>query len=235
MALKTKKEFAADCGISSRHISTYVGRRQIVLTEEGKIDDKNEINYAFLIDKGYNQVKKTNGQGKKAPAKKAKPKPKPSVSKGKTEKPKPEPKPEVKKPRVLTAAEKEVKANVEYLASLDKAQKEHTVSKTNHEAEIKRIQMEKLQGKLIPTDLVTSVIQLQAESLKTAYHEAVEKLIIIIGQKKKLSNKDTAEIRKKLTGQINDAINSGLEESQKGIKRIVKEYSESRGVGESKT
>ena len=107
---------------------------------------------------------------------------------------------------------------------MDRNKLQADTDKKRHDAEISRIKMEKLQGLLIPTEMVTSVIQLQAESLKKSYHDASEKLIIIFSQKKKLNNKEMGDLRKELTGVINDAIDAGIEESKIGIKRIVSEY-----------
>jgi hypothetical protein len=239
MALKTKKEFADDCGIDSKHISTYAKRRLIVVREDGKIDNTNEVNYAFLIQKGFVETKKQQGTGKKPSVKKkstaayAK---KPPVKKETV--PKSEAKEPVK-PKVPRKSaeqkriEEETQRRVEELASMDRDKLEADTDKKRFDAEIARIKMEKLQGLLIPTDLVTSVIQLQAESLKKSYHDAAEKLIIIFCQKKKLNNKEMGELRRELNENVNDAIDSGIEESKKGIKRIVTDYAEVRGVGES--
>jgi len=232
MALKTKKEFADMCGIDSKHVSTYAKRRLVVVRKDGKIDDTNEVNYAFLIQKGFVESKKKNGTADKrstGKASTAKPTKKPVAKK----KPEPKPKVEPKQTAEQLLIEKEKRERIEQLAAMDRDKLQADTDKKRHDAEIARIRMEKLQGLLIPTELAISVVQLQAESLKKAYHDACEKLIIIFSQKKKLNNSQTAEIRKELTGVINTAIDAGIKESKKGIKRIVKEYSEVRGVGES--
>lgn len=242
--MKTKKEFAEMCGIMTKHISTYEKRRLIVIEKDGKIDDSNEVNYAFLIQKGFVESKKKNGTADGRSTKKSvtkKPTAKKVVAKKTTAKPgakkKPEPKPEKHEPLKKTPEQLEIEyerqQRIEKLASMDRDKLQADTDKKRHDAEIARIKLEKLQGLLIPTDLVTSVIQLQAASLRKSYHEAAEKLIIIFSQKKKLTNKEMGELRRELTGVVNDAIDSGIEESKKGIGRIVKEYSEVRGVGES--
>lgn len=240
MSLKTKKEFADDCGIDSKHISTYAKRRLIVIRKDGKIDNTNDVNYAFLIQKGFVETKKQQGTGKKPAGKKKSSTA--SIKKG-TVKKKPLVKADTKPPANdniprKTAEEKrideEIKRRSDELAAMDRDKLEADTDKKRFDAEISRIKMEKLQGLLIPTDLVISVIQLQSESLKKSYHDAAEKLIIIFCQKKKLNNKEMGELRRELNENVNDAIDSGIKESKKGIKRIVTDYAEVRGVGESK-
>lgn len=221
------------CGISSRHISTYAKRRQIVINDDGLIDVDHEINYAFLIQKGFNEIKKQNGTGKKTPAKKAVAKKtttkKAPAKKSPAKKAKADHKPKPVPPPVV---DPEIERLKQELAAMDRDKLQADTDKKRHDAEIARIRMEKLQGLLIPTDLVVSVIQLQAESLKKAYHDAAEKLIIIFSQKKKLTNTEMGDLRRELTTVINNAIDDGIDESKKGVKKIVKEYSEVRGVGE---
>lgn len=223
------------CSIGTKHISTYSKRRQIVVEEDGTIDASNEINYAFLIQKGFVESKKQNGTADGRSSKKIvttkKTKAKPISKKNLVTKHEEEHPPE--KTAEQLEIEYEKRQRIEELASMDRDKLQADTAKKRHDAEIARIKMEKLQGLLIPTDLVMSVIQLQSESLKTSYHDASEKLIIIFSQKKKLTNKEMGDLRRELTGVINMAIDSGINESKRGIKKIVKEYSEVRGVGES--
>lgn len=245
MALKTKKEFAEMCSIATKHISTYVGRRQIIVEKNGKIDDSHEVNYAFLIQKGFVETKKKNGtadgrstkkttkpKATKKPAAKKKPGTKPKAKPAAKAKKEEKPKPQEKTPEQLEIEYKR-QQRVEELAAMDREKLQADTDKKRHDAEISRIKMEKLQGLLIPTELVTNVIQLQADSLKKVYHEAAEKLLIILSQKAKMNNKELADMRKKLVDDINHAIDEGIETSKKGLGEIVKNYSETRGVGES--
>ena len=198
----TKKKFATKCGIKTKDLSVYIIRSQVIQTKNGLINDQNEHNYAFLIKKGIAKYKA-----------KVKPKTKPLMK-------------SIANPVVETPlVDPEMARHILELAELDKLKKQADVDKLMYEIELKRIAVEKQQGLLIPTELATSVIQLQAESLKTSYYAACERLIIVIIQKKKLKNQEMANIRKELTCNINYAIDYGIEEALKGIKRIVEEYS----------
>jgi len=224
MAKKTKKEFAEICGIRTKDLSVYILRSKVIVGSDGMIDDKNEHNIAFIANRGRKPKKevipKTVRALKKKPITKPVQKKKPvkSLKENAPVIETPEPKPEPEIDSVLEAERLE-------RAELDKAKLKADLQNKLLSADIARINKERLQGQLIPTDLAISVIKLQADSLKVAYHAAAEHLILIIGQRKKLNNKDISNIRRDLTGTINKAVDVGANESHKGIKRIVKEYS----------
>ena len=222
MAKKTKKEFADICGIKTKDLSVYIMRHKVLVSSDGLIDDKNEHNLAFIANRGRKTKKKTIVKHKPKASSKLKTKTKPKQSqKKKAEEPK-------EKTLDIKFSEPQnpiLEVEIYERAELDKAKLKADLKKKLLDSDIAKINKEKLQGLLIPTDLVMSVIKLQSDSLKVAYHAAAENLILIIGQRKKLNNKDVADIRRDLTGTINDAVDVGVSESHKGIKKIVREYS----------
>lgn len=240
MSSKTKKEFADLCGIKTKDLSVYIMRSKVIVGSDGLIDDKNEHNIAFMANRGRKPKKAVVPRTKRVlknkrasklmtkatikPVAKAVTKP---VQKEKPIKQQKEDKPIVETPKPKPEPEIDPKLAAEILerAELDKAKLKADLHKKVLDADIAKINKEKLQGLLIPTDLVISVVKLQADSLKVAYHAAAEHLILIIGQRKKLNSKDIADIRRDLTGTINKAVDVGASESHKGIKKIVKEYS----------
>lgn len=220
MAKKTKKEFADICEIKTKDLSVYIMRHKVLVGNDGLIDDKNEHNLAFIANRGRKTKKKTIVKHKPKARSKLKTKTKQSQKK-KAEEPK-------EKTLEIKFSEPQnpiLEVEIYERAELDKAKLKADLKKKLLDSDIAKINKEKLQGLLIPTDLVMSVIKLQSDSLKVAYHAAAENLILIIGQRKKLNNKDIADIRRDLTGTINQAVNVGVSESHKGIKKIVKEYS----------
>lgn len=237
MSSKTKKEFAEICGIKTKDLSVYIMRSKVIVGSDGLIDDKNEHNIAFMANRGRKPKKAVVPRVKRVLKKKPASKPKTKsivkpVAKAVTkpvQKEKPIKQQKEDKPIVEPNPEPEINpdlaAEILERAELDKAKLKADLHKKLLDADIAKINKEKLQGLLIPTDLVISVVKLQADSLKVAYHMAAEHLILIIGQRKKLNSKDIADIRRDLTGTINKAVDVGASESHKGIKKIVKEYS----------
>lgn len=214
MANKTKKEFADICGIKTKDLAVYIMRHKVIVDADNLIDDKNEHNIAFIANRGSRSKKKTVLNSKL----------KPTTSKQTQKKKAVKPK-EQSLEIDFTAPKLKLESDIYERAALDKEKLKADLKKKLLDSDIAKITKEKLQGLLIPTELVTSVIKLQSDSLKIAYHAAAEHLILIIGQRKKLNNKDIADIRRDLTGTINEAVDVGVNESHKGIKKIVKEYS----------
>jgi len=112
---------------------------------------------------------------------------------------------------------------------IDTAKKMLDIKKINEEYEILQLKKEKLQGLLIPTRLAQAVTISLSESLKIAFHEGVENLIVILSQKKQLSASEMADIRKELVVLINGSLDKAILVCKKSIKNIVKEYSEKKG------
>ena len=218
MAKKTKKQFADICEIKTKDLSVYIMRHKVLVGNDGLIDDKNEHNLAFIANRGRKTKKKTIVKPKVSSKLKTKTK---QSQKNKAV----EPKEKTLEIKFQEPQNPILESEIYERAELDKAKLKADLKKKLLDSDIAKINKEKLQGLLIPTDLVMSVIKLQSDSLKVAYHAAAENLILIIGQRKKLNNKDIADIRRDLTGTINQAVDVGVSESHKGIKKIVKEYS----------
>jgi len=87
--------------------------------------------------------------------------------------------------------------------------------------------------KLPKSKCVEKEIEVFTLQEQSDYMDAAEKLILLISHKKKMTSHEKTEIRTGLIDIINSSIDSGIEESKKGISRIVQEYSETLGVGES--
>ena len=218
MAKKTKKQFADICEIKTKDLSVYIMRHKVLVGNDGLIDDKNEHNLAFIANRGRKTKKKTIVKPKVSSKLKTKTK---QSQKNKAV----ETKEKTLEIKFQEPQNPILESEIYERAELDKAKLKADLKKKLLDSDIAKINKEKLQGLLIPTDLVMSVIKLQSDSLKVAYHAAAENLILIIGQRKKLNNKDIADIRRDLTGTINQAVDVGVSESHKGIKKIVKEYS----------
>ena len=51
MSKHSKKEFADLCGIKTKVLSVYIGRAQVIVDDDGQIDDTNAVNGLFLANR----------------------------------------------------------------------------------------------------------------------------------------------------------------------------------------
>jgi hypothetical protein len=102
-------------------------------------------------------------------------------------------------------------------------------------AEKEALQLQKLAGKLIPVDLVFTVIRIHNNDIFATFQNDVENMasmycdILAGGNRKKLS-----EIVDKLSARLDDAVKRAAEVSEASIRAAVSEYSETRNKGERK-
>lgn len=208
------------CGMESRKLSVYISRRKVVMSGD-YFDDTIETNRLFLAKYG----------GNKAEVKKEKPAKKAEMGKPISVK-----KLEIMEPEreVQDAPNTEAPKNLEYLSleALEKKKKEVDIQKGTEQIAILKVQKEKLHGTLIPTELVVQLMVQHSESIKVAYSEALDNMIILISHKKKLSSTEEADIRRQVGPLLNKAVDNAIRASKKGINNIVDEYSEKKGRGE---
>ena len=116
--------------------------------------------------------------------------------------------------------------------ALSKAKKFYDGLHREQEYKLKVIDELKKRGELIPTDFVKQIIATHHRSTVIAYKDANEKFITRLVQKYKLTLDDAAAIRADSVSTINSAANTAVEVSKKDLKRIIREFSNQRGVGE---
>ncbi|MCE3278006.1 MAG: hypothetical protein K0S44_197 [Bacteroidetes bacterium] len=210
MALHTKKQFAELCGLATNALAVYIKRQKITLTKDDKIDDSEEKNADFL-------KKRREKTGVVIPLKVEVP-----------EKKDASPTQDSSKKNKRTPASNGNLSGYE----LDKELKQAELNKKIADTEHRQLQIEKLRGELIPTEIVKPLFIQHSESIKVAYNEASENLIVIISQKKQLSSVEVADLRKQLVSIVNKSVDAAIAATKKGIKNIVEEYSASKAVGE---
>jgi hypothetical protein len=223
MALHSKVEFSALCGFEVNALAVYIKRKKVIVREDGMIDDKQRDNTEFLKRRAATIASKS-AKAEPIPNKKKKPAPEPEGDD--------EPEFTVNR-RAAPKEKKDIQDHDRY--DLELVQKKMAIEKAAEEIEILKVKKDKLQGSLIPTDLVRALIVTHSESLKLSYSEACENLIVIFGGKKQLSTQEIADMRKELARVINTAMDRAVEASKKTLKTIVREYSEQKGRGEKET
>lgn len=119
--------------------------------------------------------------------------------------------------------------------ALEQEKKRLEVEKVRQEIRVKRAQAEKLEGALIPTEVVGSIIREMSESMKIAYLEALETYTVVVSAEHKLSTKQVAKIKGHFTTIINDTLKKQVAAAKKSLENVVAEYSETRGKGERRT
>jgi hypothetical protein len=218
MALYDKAEFSKLCGIKSRELSVYIRRGKVVLTGD-KIDDGKEVNREFLrkrrqhVEDVYHKDYST-----------------PEV----TTQPKPETKKRRKKSPDLTDAvvNSDMSDDGDGLYHLEKKEKQLKNEKLIEEIEIKKIQKAKLYGEVLPTDQVKELFSQTTKTFVVEFYNSVDKILTVISKKKGLTNDEFVQLRKDLISEINIASNKVIDDVKTQIKNIIKDVTETRGVGE---
>lgn len=204
MAFLSKKEFADKCGKTKSWLSVFIPRGKVVLSGEF-IDDAIEPNKSFL--KKW-EVKKLEHD---------------TV----------EPAPVITAPEVNTTIPKIKKtgSSASY-DELEKRLKGLDADKREKEIEKLELQIAKLNGESIPTELAKMVMVQQSKSYIVFLKQTHENMITEIAAAAGLSSKATADLRIKNTALINKMVADVQAESKKMITNIVKTYSDTRGKGE---
>lgn len=216
MALYTMKEFADLCGLSLANLSTYKSRSKIELTD-GKVDDQKDINASFLkhqlSKKGKlsteNSVKNTETTDNS-----------------------------VTSQQILTSKRnKSASAGTEEsgngsLHQLNIKKKALEIEKISEETELLKKKNEKMEGELIPTGMVSSLLQLHFSSVSSQFKNSIENILTEWTKRKDFSREELAELRGQMTGELNNSITKSVKESQRNLNKVLEEFSLRKGVGE---
>lgn len=207
MAKYDKKEFSALCGLETKNLAVYIKRKKVNVVAE-MIDDKDPINAKFIEDQKA-RLRKT-----------ASPKPVKEPKQVKVAKDKPE----------NTEDDAEDDENpyaqaVQHKLSLD-------VAKRQNEIDLQKIEIQKKRGELVPVEAIRSLLVVHSESIKTAYVDAAEDLLVRISQRKQLTTVETAELRKELAETVNKAIDDAISASKKTLLGVTQDFMRKRGVGQ---
>lgn len=209
MALFSKGEFAKLCGMKASAFSNAIARGKVKVNENGMIDDKEEVNASFFKTKLAEQRNKL------------------AADTGDDEQ--------------EDTATDFVNDKAQAIAgpdtvgdayALSKQQQQMQIKKLTEEVDILKIKKEKMQGEVIPTELVKMVIVQHSKSIVSEFYNASDSLLMKISKIKGLNRNEVAELRGELVGVINIAVNDSIVNSKKMIKNIVNEYATKRGRGE---
>lgn len=198
MALHTKKEFAALCGITTSNLTTYASRGKIELTGD-MVDDTKKINVDFLnyrlqLQKDKETEKHHGSQRIQSEID--------LFSASNTVKNIPEDPDESDAPlqRKKSLADLEKK-----LVDIKKAELEYLI----------------LKGKHVPTELVRELFRELGQSFQTSYKDGADALLTEISHRKKLAPDEHATLKGQLTNLINQAHKKAIATAQREVEALV--------------
>lgn len=113
------------------------------------------------------------------------------------------------------------------LVDLERAKKYVDILRIQEGIRLTRINKERMEAKLIPTDLVKDLFRLHFKNMGEEFYQAADNLILIINQRFGSRREDMVELRSELRRLINESIKRGKELSHKDISSLAEEYSES--------
>tara|TARA_R110000851_G_scaffold327741_1_gene497659 strand:+ start:23 stop:688 length:666 start_codon:yes stop_codon:yes gene_type:complete len=211
----SKKEFIDLCFITHATLSMNIKRKKVIPNSHDEIDTALAINNDFLlkyIEKNKQRILNPNSKKKKGKSNKiATPSAPLPVS------------PPVKQ-RDVTPEDLAIEAKAVAVYDLDKQKKLLEIEKLENENKISKIKLDKMNGVVIPTDLVMVLFGQHSKSLTTAFHQAAENFVVEMAQAYGVDKKSQAKMRGDLIAVVNKAIEDSLEISRDGIDNVVDEY-----------
>lgn len=230
MSLVSRKEYAAISKTTVSNVNVYVSRGKVIVEDDGLIDTDNPINKMasdnwIKLHFEKEEKKKLDALRKEAQEKvqsqhKIKGYEKPKVEKA------------VKRGRKpKSRADKKT----EFILDMDKRKKQADVLLQERKAEVEKLKLDKLAGKLIPVDLVFQVLNIHNKSIFATFQSDVENLasifceILAEGDRSKLS-----EVTQKISEKLIETVEKSRDLADLEIDNAVAEYAETRSRGERK-
>ncbi len=204
----TRKEFCDLCDITQAYLSVNIKRKKVVLNENGEVDTSLDINAAWA-------KKRIEKAKKKALTVSEPPETVPEIKPGPTKKTK-------KKEVSADLGMEEAQTVATY--DLERIKKQLEIEEKETSIAINKIKLDKLNGVVIPTDLVMVIFGQHSKSITTAFHQAAENYIVEMAATYEIDKKGIASMRGKLIDIVNQAVKESLEDSRKHIDNIVDEY-----------
>jgi len=202
MAILSLEEFGVSIGMSYDTVKKNAQRGNIVKNSDGKVDTDNPKNKVFY-DKKKAQLSLKPSSGAGV-----------SAEKSKTD-----------KPTGLTGSQK-------VYADLDLRTKIATAEAKERENEIKRIQLEKQAGNLLPVDLCEKIIVINVQAILKSFQSERENMTRIFIERFGGNRKDLVEINTALDKIMDVAISKAEKDAFVEIDNAVNEYQDLRSRGQ---
>lgn len=238
-----RKIFAELTGLSSGNLSNYIKRGKIIPNDDGTIDTEFELNKIFLENRKKLKEEKDNPKPKKEVIQdlpfledvmeevEIEPEPEPILE------PQVFPQKKEKKPsKLLLPVKEKVAATppVEIILNGEKVNAKELalrkqvadVLKVERDAEKKKLEIEKLQGKLMPIELVEQILSINLNTVFKEFEASIFSQVQMF-----IPSNDREEIAtatEKIRFSLADVIEKAREESADQIEAIINDYSQSR-------
>ena len=238
-----RKIFAELTGLSSGNLSNYIKRGKIIPNDDGTIDTEFELNKIFLENRKKLKDEKDNPKPKKELIQdlpfledvmeevEIEPEPEPILE------PQVFPQKKEKKPSKLLLPVKEKAAAtppVEIILNGEKVNAKELalrkqvadVLKVERDAEKKKLEIEKLQGKLMPIELVEQILSINLNTVFKEFEASIFSQVQMF-----IPSNDREEIAtatEKIRYSLADVIEKAREESADQIEAIINDYSQAR-------
>lgn len=236
MAIVSRQEFADICGVDIKYLNVYISRKKVatVITDKSLIDTENPLNVIWKKNLKKNEKEKVEKQRAEKRVKKQQLNNDPVIEKTIQETYQ-----EVvevyTKPETPTQRKKREKQNEddEELVSWDLRKKIADTLKAERAAELEEMKVQKMQGNLMPVDLVKQILKMNIQHiLKTFENDLVNIAsvycdILAEGDRAKLS-----ELIKKMRISLTDTIRKTESNAAQEIENVIEDYAEARSRGE---
>lgn len=207
MAKYKVRQFADAYDIKESTVKSYVHREQLQKDSDGFIDTELDKNKLFIMEM---QLKITNG-----------------TVKNKEENTEIKKRVAVEKPTGLTAQQK-------VYSDLDLRTKIATAEAKERENEIKRMQLEKQAGNLLPVDLCEKIITINIQAVFKSFEGEMENMASIYNEEFGGNRTTLVNIVKKQREVFARAIKKASQDAEYELKNAVDEFQETRGRGEKR-
>jgi hypothetical protein len=219
MALFKKVEFATECGVSKAHVSVAIKRSKVIVRADKLIDSKNPINAAYIEKCLENRVRQ-GGQPEVVTEVKKQGKTRPSKERQSVV--------PVEKPE---RAEDPAQMNrITQKFEVELQEKQARIEKMQRDARLMQMKEMKLTGQLIPTDLVYGTIRQLSQSLLVNFNNSTDALLVDVAKKLKIDRSMLADMRKDLKRILNSSVDMAVNDAQKNVDNITKEYSQGKNA-----
>lgn len=200
------RQFAEAYGIKESTVKSYVHRKQLQKDSDGWIDTELDKNKLFILEM---ELKINNGTTQKVSVES-------SVLKKTVEKP--------------TGKTKEQ----QQYADIDLRTRIAAAETKEREAELKRLQLEKLAGNLLPVDQCEKIIVVNVQAILKNFRSERDNMALVMVERFGGSRKDLVEITTALDKIMDVVISKAEKDANYELDIAVSQYQEVRSRGERK-
>ena len=200
------RQFAEAYGIKESTVKSYVHRKQLQKDSDGWIDTELDKNKLFILEM---ELKINNGTTQKV-----------SVENVTSKKP-------VEKPTGKTKEQQQY-------ADIDLRTKIAAAETKEREAELKRLQLEKLAGNLLPVDQCEKIIVVNVQAILKNFRSERDNMALVMVERFGGSRKDLVEITTALDKIMDVVISKAEKDANYELDIAVSQYQEVRSRGERK-